>query len=320
MDLWRGPRDIPGFDFEEKVSCNYFPKKSNGTTAKFSCRMDDGRKIKVRYEESNGKVYSMPAATRLFWALGFGAIRSDPVKILCQGCPEDPWMNPYGSDVADRKFHPAVADLKMPGSEIVQIDEEDSSWSWSELDQVDEKQGGAPLEHRDALKLLAAFVQHGDNNAGQQALICLPGGIKTDASGKSICTRPFMVVEDLGSTFGGAQMLDERASMNLSAWAAHPIWKDQARCVADLAHTPDGTLSNPTISEKGRAFLANLLAQLSDRQIEDLFRVGRADRRDQNEHGRLMVSESRIKLVPIHEWVKVFKDKRAQIIRTRCSN
>ncbi|MFL5812472.1 MAG: hypothetical protein ACJ763_02750 [Bdellovibrionia bacterium] len=313
-DIWRGPEDMLSFNFEQRVDCDYIPKKAEGTTAKFLCKTSDGTKIKVRYEAPNGKVYSMPAGTRLFWALGFGAVRSYPVKVHCRGCPEDPWMNPESDDVADRWFHPAVADLKMPGKAIVETDHEDSGWSWDELDLIDERHGGAPRKHRDALKLLAALVQHGDNNAGQQKLICLPDGIQEDSSGRSFCTRPFMMVEDLGSTFGGAEMLDERASMNLAAWEHHSIWKDPTRCVADLAHTPFGTLSDPKISEKGRAFLAELLSQLTDRQIEDIFRVGRADRRDQNEQGRFR------KLVPISEWVRVFKVKRAEILNARCRN
>lgn len=322
MDIWKGPTDTLHFGFEQRVSCNFISKKPGGTTSKFFCATDDGTKIKVRYDAANGKVYSMPAASRLFWALGFGAVRSFPVKVRCHHCPEDPWASPYEEEPEFRYFHPAVADLKMPGEDIVEIDNEDSGWSWNELDAVDEGRGGAPREQRDALKLLAAFVQHGDNNAGQQRLMCLPGRVQKDPSGKKICTRPFMVVEDLGSTFGGSEMLNERASMNLAAWIAHPIWKDRAQCVADLAQTPFSTLSYPKISEKGRAFLANLLMQLTDPQIEDIFRVGRADRRDQNEQERLTITrdDSRIKYAPIREWVRAFKVKREEIVRARCPN
>jgi hypothetical protein len=324
MDIWRGPKDTLAFGFEQRVSCAYIPKKPGGTTSKFFCRTDDGTKIKVRYDRANGKVYSMPAASRLFWALGFGAVRSFPVRVRCRDCPKDPWVGPHGPATGDRFFHPAVADLKMPGEAIVEIDNDESGWSWDELDFVDERQGGAPLAHRDALKLLAAFVQHGDNNPGQQGLICLPGGIQRDASGKTICTQPFLMIEDLGSTFGGAERLDERASMNLVAWASHHVWKDRERCVADLAHTPFGTLSDPQISEKGRAFLSKLLVQLSDQQIEEIFRVGRADRRDQNEHGFMLFPELIDRhwsvVYPISDWVRVFKAKREEIARAHCQN
>jgi hypothetical protein len=314
MDIWQGPEDTQYLGFEQNLDCDYVPKKPHGTTSKFHCKTKEGTKIKVRYDAANGKLYSMPASTRLFWALGFGAVRSYPARVYCHGCPEDPWLDPQSPDVGDRYFHPAVVDLKMPGETIAEVDQEDSGWSWDELDEVDEESGGAPRKHRDALKLLAAFVQHGDNNAGQQRLICLPEGVQKDARGNTVCTQPFMVVEDLGSTFGGSEMLDERASMNLAAWQRHPIWKDREDCIADLAQTPSGTLSDPQISEEGRAFLANLLTQLTDHQIALLFRVGRANHRDQNEHSRFP------KYVPISEWVRVFKAKREEIVNTRCRN
>ena len=40
-----------------------------------------------------------------------------------------------------------------------------------------------------------------------------------------------------------------------------------------------GTLGDPAISEAGRKFLADLLVQLTDQQVRDLFEVARVDRR-----------------------------------------
>jgi hypothetical protein len=317
MDIWRGPRNPHAYEFEQSVSCTYVPKKMGGTTSKFKCRTEDSTSLKVRYDSANGKVYAMPAATRLFWALGFGAARSYPARVFCHNCPEDPFATPFGMDIADREFHPAVIDFDLPGAAITTNLNEKPGWDWKELELVDPEHGGAPRAHVDALKLLAAFVQHGDNNPGQQKLMCLPGGIVQDGQGKTICTEPFMMVEDLGSTFGGSEMLDERASMNLEAWAAHPIWKDKDQCIADLAQTPEGSLSNPKISEQGRAFLAHLLMQLTDHQIEDIFRIGRADQRNQNEQGLRALEQ---KTASISDWVRVFKTKRDQIAQTRCAH
>ena len=42
-------------------------------------------------------------------------------------------------------------------------------------------------------------------------------------------------------------------------------------CVGNLPKSFTGTLKDPVISEEGRAFLANLLRQLSDAQIRALF-------------------------------------------------
>jgi len=69
-----------------------------------------------------------------------------------------------------------------------------------------------------------------------------------------------------------------------------------------------GTLHNPRISESGRAFLADLLNQLSDAQLHDLFDVARVDLR--------IIDET--PTASIDEWVAAFKDKRRQITDTRC--
>jgi hypothetical protein len=316
MDLWKGPEDVGRLEFEQEVRCDYVPKKLDGTTSKFQCHDKEGRKYKVRYDPANGNIYAMPAASRLFWALGFGAVRSWPARVFCHNCPEDPFASPFDQDdYADRLFHPAVVDVKMQGDKIIEDGKNKGGWAWNELDQIDPKYGGAPRAQRDALKLLAAFVQHGDNNPGQQELICLPGGVRYE-NGRPTCKKPLMFVKDLGSTFGGSEMLDERASMNLDAWRNHPIWSDARHCVADLAATPGSSLSYPKISEAGRSFLTHLLSQLTDRQIVDLFRVGRADQRDQNEHD--VPTVQRRKIAPIFEWVRVFKNKREQIIRAHC--
>ena len=36
----------------------------------------------------------------------------------------------------------------------------DSSWAWSELDNVQEARGGAPAAHRDALKLMGSLERN----------------------------------------------------------------------------------------------------------------------------------------------------------------
>jgi hypothetical protein len=78
---------------------------------------------------------------------------------------------------------------------------------WKELDEVDGAAGGAPRAHRDALKLLAVFLQHSDNKAEQQRLVCL--GAK-EAAAEGACARPFMMINDLGLTFGRATAFKQK--------------------------------------------------------------------------------------------------------------
>jgi len=87
-----------------------------------------------------------------------------------------------------------------------------------------------------------------------------------------------------------------------------PVWADATRCIARLDTSITGTLHNPRISEAGRAFLANLLNQLSDAQLHDLFDAARVDLR--------IIDET--PPASIDQWVTAFKDKRTQIASVHC--
>ena len=73
-----------------------------------------------------------------------------------------------------------------------------------------------------------------------------------------------------------------------------------------------GTLGDdPQIGEAGRQFLANLLAQMTDQQLRDLFGVARVDRRSRKPNSAEPPAS-------VDEWVAAFKAKRDQIVNTRC--
>ena len=105
---------------------------------------------------------------------------------------------------------------------------------------------------------------------GQQRLLC-----DANVSKKHLaeCPRPFMMIHDVGQTFGRANLFDRKSvgSVNFDAWANTPIWRDVKQCQGNLAPSEIGTLSDPYISEGGRRLLSNLLRQLTDRQLTDLF-------------------------------------------------
>jgi hypothetical protein len=123
------------------------------------------------------------------------------------------------------------------------------------------------------------------------------------------------MINDLGVTFGRANAFNQqpRASVNLAEWAKLPIWKDSGACVGNLSGSLKGTLRNPVISEEGRRFLANLLMQLSDGQLRDMFEAARV-------HLRPRAPESgRSGFPTVDEWVNAFKQKRAEIVERRCA-
>lgn len=301
MDVKLGPPGLGSFSPGATLSCDYVDENYRGATPKFGCKVKGVGTVKVKYGRSNVEIYAGVAATHLLWALGFGADVLYPVHVVCHGCPANLPDND-GVAVEDGiRFEFATAERKMPGREVESPD--GPGWAWPELNLVDRDAGGAPGEQRDALKLLAVMLQHTDSKAEQQRLICR--GRDDDE-----CATPFMLVHDLGKTFGASSRFnrDSVSGVNLRAWQQTPVWKDQPRCIGNLAPSQTGTLTNPEISEAGRKFLSGLLAQLSDDQLTDLFTVARFAE----------------KPIPgtaaptVQMWVDAFKEKRAEIANARC--
>jgi hypothetical protein len=167
---------------------------------------------------------------------------------------------------------------------------------------------GASRAHVDAFKLLAAFVQHVDSKAENQALVCPDAATRFDGQGNATCAQPFAMVKDLGSSFGRASRL-AFPKMKLESWRDVEVWKDGKSCQAHLTSSLVGTLEHPRISEAGRKFLADRLSLLSDKQLLDLFTAARVERRKDSLQGRQVTAD---------DWVRVFKAKRDQIVNHRC--
>ncbi len=123
------------------------------------------------------------------------------------------------------------------------------------------------------------------------------------------------MVSDVGLTFGRATFSNDNApsGVNLAAWKATPVWKDGATCIGNLPKSFTGTLGEPAISEAGRRFLADLMMQLSDRQLFDLFEVARVRLR--------LRSPGKVDsgFATDADWVEAFKAKRQQIVERQCA-
>jgi hypothetical protein len=81
--------------------------------------------------------------------------------------------------------------------------------------------------------------------------------------------------------------------------------------VDDVISDWDGAAFMPIITEAGRRFLADLLVQLTDTQIHDLFAVARFPERTEGAKG----SEG---AATVDEWVSTFKAKRYDIVNHTC--
>ena len=249
------------------------------------------------------------AAAKLLHALGFGADNVMMVeKVRCYGCPAEPFitMKTLGfagaqklyDKVMDAKeykdFEWAAVERKHYGRPIET--EEVEGWAFFELDLIDPKKGGAPRAHVDALRLLAVLLSHWDNKSENQRLVCLS---EKDWPDGGKCSKPFAMLQDVGSAWGPRKV-------DLPEWEKAPLWADRASCTTSMDALPyhGATFTPVKITEAGRKHLGGLLSQLSDRQIDDLFRSARFD-----QPTGMLARHS----TAITEWVRVFKAKVKQV-------
>lgn len=104
---------------------------------------------------------------------------------------------------------------------------------------------GASRAHIDALKLLAAFIQHVDGKPDNQALVCPKGEVTRNAQGNETCETPMLVVKDLGSSFAAASRV-RFVKTNLGSWRSVRIWRDARACQAELTSSLVGKCSRPS--------------------------------------------------------------------------
>jgi hypothetical protein len=328
--------------FNDRVTCEFDTPgdQKNGKTPKFDCRITrvetaggtvqtltdgmDEEAVKVKFGRDNRETYSEVASTRLLWALGFYADGMFPVRLTCLNCPPNP-QHATG-DRATRTFNEAVIERKFPSRRMYEEKRgEDQGWSWKEFEGVER-----PSYQKDGLKAIAAFLIHSDNKPEQQRLVC--DGITVDQNShpfKTSCTESRILVQDVGATFGGGGAFTNgtTAKMNLKEWSSKSMWKKvgsgqpgNTECQAVLPKSwaaSDG-LGDPKISEEGRRFAAGLLCQLSDPQIESLFKTARVTELPdyRNSDGSLKPGQDEAGIV--RQWVAAFKQKREALAAGRC--
>jgi hypothetical protein len=192
-----------------------------------------------------------------------------------------------------------------------------TGWAWSELDVLPGFDGvrvaaadGTRLpaaadtqrDERDALRLLAVFLNNWDNRADNQRLLCLDD--RAPASGEG-CRTPLAYMQDVGGTFGRVGGAKGERKLDVEGWRETPIWKDRASCRVNIRapRLHGATFGEATISEGGRRLLAERLSALSEQQVRDLFEGARfADFEGASEASR-----------DVGLWVRAFQEKVKQI-------
>jgi hypothetical protein len=289
------------------LSCRFLAEPPSGTTPKFSCVLENGETVKVKYGR-NPEIQAEVAATRLLRSLGLAADRMTIVgTVRCYGCPRFPFLtmrllsfaNATRSVQAEgyTEFEWAAVEQKFaaPAIETEAVE----GWPFWEL-----KASQAPEDDIDALRLIAMFLAHWDNKASNQRLVCLDRGVQEDPADLSptpqgACVRPLLMIQDLGATFGPEKV-------NLARWRDLPVWADRKTCAVSMAALPFGGATFPAvrISERARARVAAQLSAIDEPAIRDLFTrarfaelyAGTDDRRD------------------IDMWTAAFKSRVDQIV------
>jgi len=303
------------------ITCDFVePKKEHelgGRSPKFQCA-SNGTTLKVKYgkdADSNGELYGEVIAGRLLWALGFVVDDVYPVRVTCKNCPADPWdiydnFEPNQGERAERVFNSAIIERKYAGPKIEQSnwpdDADSQGFGFDEVDSARQHAPGigAPNNQWRGFELLAAFIKHADNKAANQRLACSPDGVQENGT----CSAPILMMQDLGATFGGGAGFLGRigggTKARLENWRDSPVWKNHDKCQADLSSR--FTLSDPTVDEPSRAFLASLLEKVTDAQLTDIFLASRIVERGEEIDG---------KPVTIADWVATFRAKLADLQR-----
>lgn len=333
-----------------ELPCTYLQggAASTGRTEKFTCRTSDGRTLRVKYFDGNPKtgnreVFSEVVATRLYWALGFGADALFPVNVLCQECPEDPNT---GKGARATRRYAAVVEALYDGIIVSSGVDPNQGWGFKEVDRAIAALPPGPTRDSqraafDALVLLSVFVQHGDRKPSQQRLVCrapldLSAGdlhaddqdgsfhlpVLFERDGATACSDTAITVQDLGATFGGAGKMTPRSSkINLPAWAAVPVFartgpgacRGALAMAASAGRDAGGDL---VVSEAGRRLLFERMSALTPAHVRALFESARLDALGETPSWRDPATG--VTHSGLDAWVAVFMRKVAEIGAATC--
>lgn len=278
-DPFAAPAPMPADDplAAALVTCEFVTSPPSGTTPKFECALPGGEVVKVKYGR-NPEIHAEAAATRLLSRLGWAA---DSVTIVprlrCYGCPRLPFMTmrlrtlplvpylvPARHDGGYTGFEMVAVERKFPAPAIETDTQEGCGWWELKRSRVDR----ADI---DAFRLLALFLAHWDNKGSNQRLVCLDEqGERGQGRGEDYCSRPLLMIHDLGATFGPSKV-------NLARWRQAPIWSDAAACQASMRTLPyrGATFSDVQISEGGRQRLLEQLGTLTAADVRAVFAAAR---------------------------------------------
>ena len=320
------------FTFNQTVRCSFqepiIGDKPGGKTPKFWCVDDLGNSFKVKYQQGQDfgyhGVHGEILATRLFWALGFPADAVYPVKVKCRNCPERPWeyIKAFYSNKTNELKKPRVQELEIDNAIIefkfpydkIEITKS-QGWSWSEFKTLSKENKELAIQ-KESLALLASFIQHADNKAEQQRLVCMD----KDRKKNEPCEKPMLMIQDLGFSFGQGHVENEKTkgTASLEGFKNAPIWSNQEQCITKVNYYYTGEAIEIKVSEKARQFLVEKLEKLTDNDLIHLFVAARLDLRKDEKNNSLSEEDIKQNAI-ILDWVNAFKERVKKLSEHRCN-
>lgn len=294
------PRADGSFEKGEELKVKYF---EGGTPQ--GAHFEGARTI-GNSRQSEG--FTETAATRVFWALGLPADQMYNVaRVNCFGCSGDPFHQQAATPGATATFYDASIEIKYDGKKIA------DSWSWKAV--TSNHYPLWPARTRiefEQLVLAAQLIAYHNDLGFQNRLSCRAGAM--DKVSKK-CSEPVALINDIGSTFGGAKVgiagLNPRGSLRhyakTSSGDMGKVFVD-GRC--GLRY-PLGGMRSVT-PEAVREFQRRL-AGLSRDNVRAIFRAAKFGRMEQD-----ILSHYGSEDVVIETWTHEFMARADDIVRSNC--
>lgn len=283
----------------------------------------DADRFKVKYlkpehpnhNERFNEVFTELAAGRILWALGFPADHVYPVaSVSCVGCTASPFesnvkQNTSALTATPNVFKMVTVERDIPWSEI--DPENDETWSWSDAARFYANgtwTAQQKLEYDTYRLALNLFNYHNPIDV-QNRVACAEW--KDGASDPRICVKPYIFVQDLGSTFGKNKFLVANSRGVYKDWQSQTVFKNAGSC--ELRSTLNG---DKRVLKAAQDLLAQRAKSLDRTRVREIFKVARFDQMDQDQLKTLRETESneaQVREKALDQWTDTFMQRLAEI-------
>jgi hypothetical protein len=285
----------------------------------------DADRFKVKYlkpphpehDRRYNEVFTELAAGRILWALGFPADHVYPVaSVNCVGCTASPFesnleQNTAALTAAPSVFRMVTVERDIPWSEI--DPENDETWSWQDVARyyADGTWTQQQKIEYDAYRLALGLFNYHNAIDVQNRVACAE--FKEGASNPRICTKPYIFVQDLGSTFGKPKgfIFGTNPRGDFAAWQSQTVFKNASSC--ELRAHLDG---DRKVLKAALDIVIDRAKSLDRTRVREIFKVARFDLMDQKQLKKIRETESdeaKVREIALDQWTDLFMQRIAEL-------